>query len=253
MSRYQKKHLPTHHRDHNPVFVSFFQLPRSIASSLFKLRAWQSFCTTSFHVLFGLPLGLKPSTSYSIHFFTQSVSSFRSTCPYHRSLFCCSINIMSSIPSLSLTPYLEVCLLREHYTSIWPFSSVLAYIDNRKKKLNSNTSSTCPHNVVNFGPLSAEICWRVWGTPANFNGFCVLAALLHARHSSSGHQPNFAALNRGHHLYSTGRPSRWALAHILVWTCSTKYAPLIIVCMKLYHLLLDSVMICVSVSQAFAF
>jgi len=25
----------------------------------------------------------------------------------------------------------------------------------------------------------AEICWRVWGTPANFNGFCVLAALLH--------------------------------------------------------------------------
>jgi len=122
-----------------------------------------------------------------------------------------------------------------------------------KKNLNSNTSSTCPHNVVNFGPLSAEICWRVWGTPANFNGFCVLAALLHARHSSSGHQPNFAALNRGHHLYSTGRPSRWALAHILVWTCSTKYAPLIIVCMKLYHLLLDSVMICVSVSQAFAF
>ena len=28
-------------------------------------------------------------------------------------------------------------------------------------------------------PLAAEICWRVWGTPANFNGFHVLAALLH--------------------------------------------------------------------------
>ena len=38
-----------------------------------------------------------------------------------------------------------------------------------------------------------------------------------ARHSSSGRQPNFAALNTGCHLYSTGRPSRWALAHILVW------------------------------------
>ena len=38
-----------------------------------------------------------------------------------------------------------------------------------------------------------------------------------ARHSSSGRQPNFAALNRGRHLYSAGRPSRWALAHILVW------------------------------------
>jgi len=60
------------------------------------------FCTTSLHVFFGLPLGLEPSTSYSIHFFTQSVSSFRSTCPYHHNLFCCSINIISSIPSLSL-------------------------------------------------------------------------------------------------------------------------------------------------------
>jgi len=29
--------------------------------------------------------------------------------------------------------------------------------------------------MVNFGPLAAEVCWRVWGTPANFNGFCVLA------------------------------------------------------------------------------
>ena len=102
VSRYQKKHSPTHHPDHHPVFISFYHLPRSIASSLFKLCAWQSFCTTSFHVLFGLPLGLELSTSYSIHFFTQSLSSFRSTCPYHRNLFCCSVNIISSITSLSL-------------------------------------------------------------------------------------------------------------------------------------------------------
>jgi len=33
--------------------------------------------------------------------------------------------------------------------------------------------------MVNFGPLAAEIRWQVWGTPANFNGFRVLAALLH--------------------------------------------------------------------------
>jgi len=33
--------------------------------------------------------------------------------------------------------------------------------------------------MVNFGPLAAEICLPVWGTPANFNGFRVLAALLH--------------------------------------------------------------------------
>jgi len=40
-------------------------------------------------------------------------------------------------------------------------------------------SPTCPHNMANFDPLAAEICWRVSGTPANFNGFRILAALLH--------------------------------------------------------------------------
>jgi len=48
-----------------------------------------------------------------------------------------------------------------------------------KNLLNSNTSSTCRDNMVTFGLLTAEICWRVWGTPAYFNGFRVLAALLH--------------------------------------------------------------------------
>ena len=86
-------------------------------------------------------------------------------------------------------------------------------IDNRKNLLNSNISSTCPDNMANFGPLAAEIGSGVWGTSANFNGFRVLAAL---RHSSSGRRPNFAVLNRGRHLYSAGRPSRWALAHTLV-------------------------------------
>jgi len=33
--------------------------------------------------------------------------------------------------------------------------------------------------MVNFGPLAAEIVSLVRGTPANFNGFRVLAALLH--------------------------------------------------------------------------
>jgi len=80
VSQYPKKHSPIHH----PIFISFFQLLRSIVSSLFKSRTWQSFCTTSLslQVLFGLPLDLEPSTSYSIHFFTQSVSSFCNSCPY---------------------------------------------------------------------------------------------------------------------------------------------------------------------------
>jgi len=54
-----------------------------------------------------------------------------------------------------------------------------ACINRQKNVFNSNTSSTCPDNMVNFGPLSPEIGLPVWGTPANFIGFRVLAALLH--------------------------------------------------------------------------
>jgi len=46
-------------------------------------------------------------------------------------------------------------------------------------QLSSNISSTCPHNMVDFGTRAAEIGSGVWGTPANFNGIRVLAALLH--------------------------------------------------------------------------
>ena len=69
--------------------------------------------------------------------------------------------------------------------------------------------------MVNFGPLAAEIVSLVWGTKGNFNGFRVLAALLHGTLVVDVSQT--AALNRGRHLYSAGRPLRWALAHILVW------------------------------------
>jgi len=54
------------------------------------------------------------------------------------------------------------------------------YLQSKKNKLNSNTSSTNPDNMVNFGPPAAEIILPVWGTPANFNGFRLLAALLHS-------------------------------------------------------------------------
>jgi len=79
-----------------------------------------------------------------------------------------------------------------------------------KKLLSSNMSSICPHKMANFGSLAAEIDPLVWGTPANFNGFRVLAALLHG----SGRQPNFAALNRGRHLCS----ARQGDHHVGHWT-----------------------------------
>jgi len=99
-----------------------------------------------------------------------------------------------------------------HHTNLSGYIfATKARIDNRKKNLlNSNNSPTCPHNMVNFGPLVAEIFWRVWGITAIFNGSSVTARL------SSGRQPNVAALNRGRHLYSAGWPSRWTSAHIVV-------------------------------------
>jgi len=86
-----------------------------------------------------------------------------------------------------------------------------------KYLLSSNISSRCPHNMVNFGLLAAEIVSLVWGTPANFNGLRVLAALLHGTLVVGISQT--AAFNRGRHLYSAGRPSGWALAHISSSVC----------------------------------
>jgi len=66
--------------------------------------------------------------------------------------------------------------------------------------------------MVNFGPLAAEIVSLVRGTPGNLNGFRVLAALLHGSLVVGVSQT--AAFNRGRHLYSAGRPSRWAFVQI---------------------------------------
>jgi len=84
--------------------------------------------------------------------------------------------------------------------------TIKACIDNRKKNsLNRKISSTCLQNMVNFQQV-------------------LHLGSVTLRHSGSGRQPNFAALKRGCHLYLAGRPSRWALAHILVifiLCCST--------------------------------
>jgi len=60
--------------------------------------------------------------------------------------------------------------------------------------------------MVNFGPLTAEIGSGVWGTPANFNVFRVLAALMHGslvvgvsqtlRRPSRWHWPTFLVLKQ---------------------------------------------------------
>jgi len=98
-----------------------------------------------------------------------------------------------------------------------------------KNLLSSNTSSRCSHNMVNFGPLAAlRSIPVVWGTPANVNGFRlrVLAALLHGRrtrYSSSGCQPNFAALKRAPPIFGRAAITLGIGPHssslVLFWFC----------------------------------
>ena len=113
---------------------------------------------------------------------------------------------------------IAICMGTTPHLSGYIFATKAGIYNRKKNLLSSNMSSTCPHNMVNFGPLAAEILSLVWGTPGNYNGFRVLAALLHGTLVVGVSQT--AALNRGRHLYSAGRPSRWALAHLLSCTVS---------------------------------
>jgi len=54
--------------------------------------------------------------------------------------------------------------------------------------LGSNISSRSRYSMVNDVLLTAEIGSGVWGTPTNFNGFRVLASLLHRRRSTEDNQ-----------------------------------------------------------------
>ena len=81
-----------------------------------------------------------------------------------------------------------------------------------------------PHTSSQYGelrPTSGSDPLASLGHPSKFQWVLLLGSIT-ARHSSSGRQPNFTALNRGRHLYLAGWPSRWALAHILVCDFSVR-------------------------------
>ena len=89
-------------------------------------------------------------------------------------------------------------------------SSQLRHVSTIGKKFvkQQYVSPTCPHHMVNFGLLMASL-----RHPCKFQLVSRFDSVT-ARYCSSRRQPNFAALNRGRHLYSAGRPSHWALSHI---------------------------------------
>jgi len=85
-------------------------------------------------------------------------------------------------------------------------SSQLRHVSPIGKKLVKQ--QYLPHMSLQYGELRPTSGWDRFvslGHPSKFQRVRVLAALLHSQ---------TAALNRGCHLYSAGRPSRWALAHI---------------------------------------
>jgi len=67
-----------------------------------------------------------------------------------------------------------------HRTTLSGYIFELRHISTIGKKLvKQQYLLRISRNMVNFGPLAAEIVSLVWVTPANFNGFCILEALLH--------------------------------------------------------------------------
>jgi len=67
-----------------------------------------------------------------------------------------------------------------HHTTLSAYIfATKACIDNRKNLLNSNISSTSPHNMVNFGPLRAEISWRVGAPQQISTGFASWLRYFH--------------------------------------------------------------------------
>ena len=105
----------------------------------------------------------------------------------------------------------------------WAISSQLRHVSTIGKSVKQQY---LPHMSPQYGelrPTSGGDRFVSLGHPYEFQRVSRLGSVT-ARYSSSGRQPNFAALNRGRHLHSAGRPLRWALAHILVFFLNLHYA-----------------------------
>ena len=107
--------------------------------------------------------------------------------------------------------YCVLCLWRINL--IWYIFATKACIDNRKKIVKQQYLLYMSPQYGERRPTSG------WDLLVSLRYLCKFQRVsrlssVTARHSSSGPQPNFAALDRGRHLYSAWRPSRWSLAHI---------------------------------------
>ena len=86
-------------------------------------------------------------------------------------------------------------------------SSQLRHISTIGKKLVKQQYLL--HRSLQYGEVQHTSGWDRFvslGRPCKFQRVSRLGSVT-ARHSSIGRQPNFAALNRGRHIYSVGQPS----------------------------------------------
>ena len=96
----------------------------------------------------------------------------------------------------------------------WAVSSQLRHVSTIGKK--PVKQQYLLHMSSQYGELWPTNGWDLFSCLGHPSKFQHLGSITTC-YSGSGHQPNFAALNRGRHLYSTGWPSRWALAHISIY------------------------------------
>jgi len=106
-----------------------------------------------------------------------------------------------------------------HFVAHFISSHIVQYLD-------CIFATDCLYPGISSGPIARCRVWEAFT-------FFTLHYIVVRRGPNHGHrqhvrkiswsldawflrQPNFAALNRGRHLCSAGRPSRWALAQILV-------------------------------------
>jgi len=94
--------------------------------------------------------------------------------------------------------------------------AIKACIDNQKKLVKQQYLS---HMYIQYGERLPTSGWHRFvslGHPSKFHWLSRLGSVT-ARYSISGRQPNFAVLNRGRHLYSAGRPSRWPHSSLCIF------------------------------------
>ena len=121
-------------------------------------------CNRADHYIFILQF---LSIFYILSFFSSPNLSDRTLDVYHTSTH--AVGLSANLECRS-----EMCGMRiaenagpknRHLGTIaqlcWAISSQLRHVSTiGKKVLSSNMSSTCPYNMVNFGPLAAEIGWQ---------------------------------------------------------------------------------------------